>query len=112
MADLRPDLALLSISVTAELTEVNPQMLRLYEQRGLLAPHRTQGGTRRYSGEDVDRIREITTLLAAGLNLAGIQYVLQLRTENHRLRTELERLRGQARRTPRKPVAGRRKGGG
>jgi MerR family transcriptional regulator/heat shock protein HspR len=79
--------------VTSELTGVNPQMLRAYEQKGLLRPYRTQGGTRRYSGNDVDTITEITTLLAAGLNLAGVQQVLQLRSEARRLQTELDRLR-------------------
>ena len=93
MADLGADRALYSISVTSELTGVNPQMLRLYEQKGLLAPYRTQGGTRRYSGEDVDTIAGITTLLAAGLNLAGVEHVLQLRSETRRLHGEIDRLR-------------------
>jgi MerR family transcriptional regulator/heat shock protein HspR len=97
MADLGSDRALYSISVTSELTGVNPQMLRAYEQKGLLSPYRTQGGTRRYSGRDLDRIREITTLLAAGLNLAGIDKVLHLRSENQRLRRELERIRARPR---------------
>ena len=98
MVELGADRALYSISVTAELTDVNPQMLRVYEQKGLVAPFRTHGGTRRYSGQDVDRIREITTLLAAGLNLAGVEHVLELRSENHRLRGELDQLRAQTRR--------------
>jgi MerR family transcriptional regulator/heat shock protein HspR len=93
MVDLGADRALFSISVAAEVTGVNPQMLRVYEQRGLLEPHRTQGGTRRYSGQELDRIGEITTLLAAGLNLAGVDYVLRLRAENHRLQGEVHRLR-------------------
>jgi MerR family transcriptional regulator/heat shock protein HspR len=97
MVDLGADRALYSISVTSELTGVNPQMLRVYEQKGLLAPHRTEGGTRRYSSEDVDTIREITTLLAAGLNLAGIEQVLQLRSETQRLQGELDRLRAHTR---------------
>jgi MerR family transcriptional regulator/heat shock protein HspR len=105
MVDLGDDRALFSISVTSELTDVNPQMLRVYEQKGLLAPYRTEGGTRRYSGHDLDRIREITTLLAAGLNLAGIEQVLQLRSENHRLQGELDRLRAQARSSRQSPPA-------
>jgi MerR family transcriptional regulator/heat shock protein HspR len=76
--DLGHDRALYSISVTSELTGVNPQMLRVYESKGLLDPYRTTGGTRRYSGRDLDRISEITTLLAAGLNLAGVEHVLRL----------------------------------
>lgn len=96
MADLGADRALYSISVTSELTGVNPQMLRVYEQKGLLTPHRTRGGTRRYSGNDVDTIAEITTLLAAGLNLAGVDHVLQLRSETRRLQDELDRIRADA----------------
>lgn len=106
MEDLGADRALYSISVTSELTHVNPQMLRLYEQKGLLTPHRTQGGTRRYSGQDVDRIREITTLLADGLNLAGIHQVLYLQSENHRLKGKLDRLLAQARRSTQVPSTG------
>ncbi len=97
MADLGADRALYSISVTAELTGVQPQMLRVYEQKGLLAPHRTQGGTRRYSDRDVATIGEITTLLAAGLNLAGVEQVLDLRLETQRLYGEIDRLRARGR---------------
>jgi MerR family transcriptional regulator/heat shock protein HspR len=93
VVDLGADRALFSISVAAEVTGVNPQMLRVYEQKGLLEPHRTEGGTRRYSGEELDRIAEITTLLAAGLNLAGVEQVFRLRAENHRLQHEVDRLR-------------------
>jgi len=97
MVDLAASRALYSISVTSELTGVNPPMLRLYEQKGLLTPYRTEGGTRRYSGHDVDRVTEITALLTAGLNLAGIEQVLHLRAENQRLRRELAELRKAAR---------------
>jgi hypothetical protein len=69
MAGLDAGRGLFSISVASELTGVNPQMLRVYEQKGLLAPHRTEGGTRRYSGQDLERIDEITSLLSDGLNL-------------------------------------------
>lgn len=112
MVDLAADRGLFSISVTSELTEVNPQMLRVYEQKGLVSPYRTQGGTRRYSGQDLDRIREITTLLAAGLNLAGVEHVLRLRFENHRLQGELDRLRAQPRRSPEDPATSGTKRGG
>lgn len=96
MVGLEASRGLYSIAVTSEITGVNPQMLRTYEQKGLLAPYRTQGGTRRYSGDDLDRITEITALLAAGLNLAGIEQVLHLRSENSRLRNELDHLRNAA----------------
>ena len=92
--DWGPDRALYGISVAAELTGVNPQMLRVYESRGLLEPHRTEGGTRRYSGRDIDRVNKITTLLASGLNLAGVEHVLLLEAETGRLRDQIERLRG------------------
>lgn len=92
MVDLGADRALFPISVAAEITGVNPQMLRVYEQKGLLEPQRTEGGTRRYSGRELDRIDEITTLLAAGLNLAGVEHVLRLRAENRRLQHEVDRL--------------------
>ena len=73
-----PDQALYAISVAGELTGVDPQMLRIYEARGLLDPARTGGGTRRYSGRDIERIQRITMFLAAGLNLAGIAQVFAL----------------------------------
>ena len=92
MVELGADRALYSISVTSELTGVNPQMLRVYENRGLLEPQRTEGGTRRYSGHDIDRIKEITTLLGSGLNLAGVEQVLALQAETDRLRDEIEGL--------------------
>lgn len=95
MVDLGHERALYSISVAAELTGVNPQMLRAYENRGFLTPFRTDGGTRRYSGLDLDRVTEITTLLGAGLNLAGIEHVLALRAETVRLHREIEQLRRQ-----------------
>lgn len=96
MTGLPADRALFSISVTSEVTGVAPQMLRTYEARGLLSPERTPGGTRRYSGNDIDRIGEITGLLGEGLNLAGVEQVLALREETHRLRAEIDRLRSRA----------------
>ena len=94
--DWEPDRALYGISVAAELTGINPQMLRVYESRGLVEPQRTGGGTRRYSRNDIDRIRQITTLLGSGLNLAGVQQVLALEAETDHLRTEIEKLRRRA----------------
>jgi len=95
--DWGPDKAMYGISVAAELTGVDPQMLRAYEAKGLLDPWRTQGGTRRYSGNDLERIGQITTLLDQGLNLAGIAHVLALQAETQRLRAEIQRLRRQQR---------------
>jgi MerR family transcriptional regulator/heat shock protein HspR len=78
------------ISVAAELSGMGVQNLRLYERRGLLEPGRTDGGTRRYSRDDVDRLRRIAALLAGGLNLAGIAMVLGLEADNAELRAELD----------------------
>jgi MerR family transcriptional regulator, heat shock protein HspR len=78
------------ISVAAELVGMGVQNLRLYEARGLLEPERTEGGTRRYSADDLDRLRRIGDLLEAGLNLAGIGMILDLETQNTELRAEKE----------------------
>ena len=93
-----PDRALYAISVAAELTGVDPQMLRIYETRGLLTPFRTDGGTRRYSGRDIDRIERIAMYLDAGLNLAGIERVFALEAETDDLRDHVRRLGGRPRR--------------
>jgi MerR family transcriptional regulator, heat shock protein HspR len=77
------------ISTAAELVGMGVQNLRLYERRGLLEPDRTAGGTRRYSPDDLDRLRRIGELISTGLNLAGIALVLDLEADNARLRTEL-----------------------
>ena len=74
------------ISVAAELTGAGVQNLRVYERRGLVQPDRTEGGTRRYSEDDLDRVRRVLTLLEEGLNLAGIALVLDLEADNARLR--------------------------
>lgn len=67
------------ISVAADLAGLHPQTLRAYEREGLLTPARTEGGTRRYSRRDVDRLRFIRTLTQdEGLNLAGVRVVLEM----------------------------------
>lgn len=76
------------ITVAAELVGTGVQNLRLYEARGLLEPERTPRGTRRYSTNDIHRLRRISDLLLAGLNLAGIAMVLTLETENAQLRAD------------------------
>jgi MerR family transcriptional regulator, heat shock protein HspR len=75
-----------AISVAAELTGAGVQNLRVYERRGLVEPQRTEGGTRRYSEHDLERVRRVLALLEAGLNLAGIALVLDLEDDNARLR--------------------------
>lgn len=86
MTTPRADQGVFAISVAAELVGTGVQNLRLYEARGLVDPSRTSGGTRRYSADDLDRLRRISALLEDGLNLAGIGMVLALETENARLR--------------------------
>lgn len=81
------------ISVAAELAGMHPQTLRIYEQRGLLRPARTQGGSRRYSDSDIDVLRKIADLAGQGMNLEGIKRVMALEEENLRLRAELEATR-------------------
>ena len=92
MAGVEPDATrgVYGISVAAELVGTGVQNLRAYEARGLLEPERTAGGTRRYSANDLDRLRRIGALLEAGLNLAGIAMVLQLQDENSQLRADKE----------------------
>lgn len=80
------------ISVAAELAGVEPRSLRHYEQRGLLHPARTSGGTRRYSNDDVARGQRITDLLDGGLNLAGTAMVLELEAQLAVLRAILARI--------------------
>jgi DNA-binding transcriptional MerR regulator len=81
------------ISVAAELVGTGVQNLRAYEARGLLEPERTAGGTRRYSANDLERLRRIGDLLEAGLNLAGVAMVMDLQDENSQLRAEKEHQR-------------------
>jgi MerR family transcriptional regulator/heat shock protein HspR len=81
------------ISVAAELAEMHPQTLRMYEQRGLIAPKRSPKNTRLYSQRDVERLRRIQQMTAEGLNLAGVETVLTLEAQVQKLRAEGERLR-------------------
>ncbi len=83
------DRGLYVISVAAELAGVHPQTLRIYERRGLLDPARTGGGSRRYSQADIDRLRRISELTEAGLNLAGVKAVMELEAELARVRRQL-----------------------
>jgi MerR family transcriptional regulator/heat shock protein HspR len=89
-AEADPARGVYAISVAAELVGMGSQTLRLYEQRGLLEPARSPGGTRRYSGEDLERLRRIADLVATGLNLVGVSMVLDLQDANARLRADLD----------------------
>lgn len=81
------DLGVYGISVVAELSGAPIQSIRLWERHGLLNPQRTQGGTRRYSSDDLVRIARIVALVAAGVNIAGIVRILDLEDDNIALRT-------------------------
>jgi MerR family transcriptional regulator, heat shock protein HspR len=87
-SDYGPERGVYGISVAADLVGMGVQSLRLYEAQELLTPDRTAGGTRRYSSNDLQRLRRIRELLGEGLNLAGIARVLDLEAENDRLREE------------------------
>jgi MerR family transcriptional regulator, heat shock protein HspR len=87
--------AVYAISVAAELTGIDQQTLRLYERRGLLTPARTDGGTRRYSDDDVGRLRRIAELAADGVNLAGIAQILELEDRNCELSSDNTRLKSE-----------------
>lgn len=80
------------ISVVADLSGMHPQTLRMYERRGLIEPKRTQGNSRRYSEQDVARLRRIQELTQEhGLNLAGVRIVMDLERQVEDLRKRLER---------------------
>jgi MerR family transcriptional regulator/heat shock protein HspR len=85
------------ISVAAQLADMHPQTLRTYEARGLIAPSRSAKGTRLYSQEDVERLRRIQEMTAElGLNLAGVERVLDLEAEIERMHARIEELELQA----------------
>ena len=91
LAEADPSRGVYGISVAASLVGNAPQNLRLYEARGLVAPARSEGGTRLYSENDLERLRVIADLLGDGLNLAGVHMVLGLQEENERLQGELDK---------------------
>jgi MerR family transcriptional regulator/heat shock protein HspR len=81
------------ISVAAELAGVHPQTLRVYERKGLLRPQRTTGNTRRYSADDIQRLRRIQDLTQReGVNLAGAKMVLELEEQLEGMRRDLTRM--------------------
>jgi len=81
------------ISVAAELAEMHPQTLRMYEARGLIEPKRSPKGTRLYSQADVERLRKIQEMTTElGLNLAGVERVLELEDKLERLQRKVDAL--------------------
>ncbi|BBU23852.1 MerR family transcriptional regulator [Mycobacterium xenopi] len=83
------------ISVTSELSGIAPQTLRLYERRGLLRPSRTHGGVRRYSDDDLRRLKRISELVSQGVNLAGIARILDLENRNTQLESDHTQLQSE-----------------
>ena len=85
------------ISVAAELAEMHPQTLRVYEARGLITPKRSPKNTRLYSQRDVERLRRIQQMTSEqGLNLAGVETVLEMEERVERMKAELKRMRDRA----------------
>ena len=86
------------MSVAADLAGLHPQTLRLYERRGLVEPARTDGGSRRYSDDDLDVLRRIIALTAEGVNIEGVRRILELEARVEQLGDALERARHALRR--------------
>lgn len=84
------------ISVAAERSGVHPQTLRIYERKGLIRPARTTGGNRRYTDNDIALLQRIAELTASGMNLVGVQRILDLERQIAELEHELSKLRGRS----------------
>jgi MerR family transcriptional regulator/heat shock protein HspR len=98
-ATVERDRGVFMISVAAELAEMHPQTLRMYEQRGLITPKRSAKGTRLYSWDDVQRLRRIQQMTAElGMNLAGVERVLELEERLERTNRRVEQLERRAER--------------
>ena len=81
-----------TISAVAELFEVHPQTLRLYEREGLLKPSRSEGNTRLYTDDDIERLEVILSLTRElGVNLAGVEIILNMREKMNAMQKEFER---------------------
>ena len=87
--------ALYVISVAAELAGVHPQTLRIYERKGLIAPQRTQGRSRRYSERDITLLQHIQELTQAGVGLSGVERILTLERELETARRRIAELEAQ-----------------
>jgi MerR family transcriptional regulator/heat shock protein HspR len=94
---LSDDRGVFMISVAAELAEMHPQTLRMYEQRGLIEPQRSPKGTRLYSHADVERLKRIQQMTAdLGMNLAGVERVFELEQQLSAMTTKVRRLEKRA----------------
>jgi MerR family transcriptional regulator/heat shock protein HspR len=96
-ARVATDRGVFMISVAAELAEMHPQTLRMYEQRGLITPQRSPKGTRLYSEEDVERLRRIQEMtVELGMNLAGVERVFELEDELGSMERKVRKLERRA----------------
>jgi MerR family transcriptional regulator, heat shock protein HspR len=96
-ARVATDRGVFMISVAAELADMHPQTLRMYEARGLIEPKRSPKGTRLYSHDDVERLRriqEMTTEL--GMNLAGVERIFEMEDKMERLQRKVDALERRA----------------
>ncbi len=95
--EVETDRGVFMISVAAQLANLHPQTLRMYEARGLIEPKRSSKGTRLYSQDDVDKLRRIQEMTAElGLNLAGVERVLRLEEEIDDMHARIEEIEVQA----------------
>ncbi len=95
--EVETDRGVFMISVAAELANMHPQTLRMYEARGLIEPKRSPKGTRLYSQQDVERLRRIQEMTAElGLNLAGVEKVLDLEREIDEMHSRIEEIEAEA----------------
>ena len=95
-ATIDKDKPLYVISVAAELVDMHPQTLRLYERKGLIEPSRSAGKTRLYSQRNIEQLREIRRLTQElGVNLAGVEEIIKLRDKLDQLQSNMERRIGQ-----------------
>lgn len=95
-APIDKDKPLYVISVAAELVDMHPQTLRLYERKGLIEPSRSAGKTRLYSQRNIEQLREIRRLTQElGVNLAGVEEIIKLRSRLDDLQSNMERRIGQ-----------------
>lgn len=90
---------LVLIRQAADQSGLHPQTIRMYEQAGLVEPRRSEGGTRMYGPQEIDRLRLIATMTTElGLNLAGVERVLELESQLEQTRSELDQERRRAKR--------------
>ncbi|HLM84892.1 MAG TPA: helix-turn-helix transcriptional regulator [Solirubrobacteraceae bacterium] len=95
--EVETDRGVFMISVAAQLANMHPQTLRMYEARGLIEPQRSPKGTRLYSQEDVEKLRRIQEMTAdLGLNLAGVERVLRLEQEIEGMHARIEQMEAEA----------------